>query len=66
MVSPGYVGASASINGGVPIVKAEAAGEARGTILAAEGGLCAGVTDNMAGFDGSVGVVACLGLDAPP
>lgn len=66
MVSPGYVGASASINGGVKIVKAEAAGEAQGTTFAAEGDLCAGVTDNVAGFDGLVGVVACLGLDAPP
>lgn len=66
MVSPGYVGASASINGIVPIAKAEATGEARGILLAAEGDLCAGVTDNVAGFDGLVGVVACLGLDAPP
>lgn len=66
MVSPGYVGASASINGGVPIIKAEAAGEARGIDWAAEGDLCAGVTDIVAGFDGFVGVVACLGLDAPP
>ena len=66
MVSPGYVGASASINGGVHIVKAEAPGEAHGSISAAEGDLCAGVTDNVGGFDGLVGIVACLGLDAPP
>ena len=48
------------------MVKAEAPGEARGTMLAAEGDLCAGVTDNVAGFDGLVGIVACLSLNAPP
>lgn len=64
-VSPGFIGAGAGIKGGVPFGEAEAACETDCAILAAEGCFCAGITDYVAGFDGLIRVVACLGLNSP-
>ena len=60
-VGPGLVRAGTSVEGGVRFDEAEAVREARCAILAAEGGCCAGVTDDVTIFDGLVGVVAVLG-----
>ena len=64
-VSPGLVSAGAGIEGGVPFGETEAVCKARCAILAAEGSVCAGITDYVGGFDGLIRVVAFLGLNLP-